>query len=171
MAIGLEDSDVFKQFVAALAGAMRQEIPDVSDTRAEFAVDDIPYVLTADSGSPAVFVCAVIGALPQDEAERAHVFAKLLHAQYCFSDSCGFSFGVDDDDSFVLLQALVNTECVDERHFVELMEKFIQTANVWSKRLGESASAEASASELRSTADKSADKRGMGNGGDFAIQV
>ena len=123
--------------MGALAEAMRQDLPDVSDSRAEFAVDGIPYVFSADDEVPAIFVCAVIGVLPQDEAARGRVFGKLLHAQFCFSESCGFSFGVDADDSFVLVQTLVDPECVDERHFVELMEKFVKTANVWSRRLSE----------------------------------
>ena len=104
--------------MGALAEAMRQDLPDVSDSRAEFAVDGIPYVFSADDEVPAIFVCAVIGVLPQDEAARGRVFGKLLHAQFCFSESCGFSFGVDADDSFVLVQTLVDPECVDERHFV-----------------------------------------------------
>ena len=123
----------------ALAEAMHQELPDVTDTRAEFAVDGIPYVVTADAEAPSIFVCAVIGALPPDEAARNRVFGELLHAQFCFSESCGFSFGVDAEDSFVLLQSLVNPECLDERHFVELMEKFVQLANVWRRRLSDSA--------------------------------
>ena len=129
--------------MGALAEAMRQDLPDVSDSRAEFAVDGIPYVFSADAEAPAIFACAVIGVLPQDETAREHVFGKLLHAQFCFSESCGFSFGVDADDSFVLLQSLVNPECVDERHFVELMEKFVRTANVWNKRLAGEAEASA----------------------------
>ena len=65
------------------------------------------------------------------------MFGKLLHAQFCFSESCGFSFGVDADDTFVLLQALVDTDRFDEDAFVALMDKFVKTANVWSKRLAE----------------------------------
>ena len=127
----------FKHYMSALAAAMRQELPDVSDARAEFLVDGIPYVFTAEEDSPSVFVYAVIGALPQDEEDRARVFAGLLHAQYCFSESSGFSFGADEDDTFVLLQALVDTDRFDEVAFVELMDKFVKTANVWSKRLAE----------------------------------
>ena len=127
----------FKHYMSALAAAMRQELPDVSDTRAEFMVDDVPYVFTAEEDSPSVFVYAVIGALPPDEEARARVFAGLLHAQYCFSESSGFSFGVDEDDTFVLLQALVDTDRLDESAFVALMDKFVKTANVWTKRLGE----------------------------------
>ena len=127
--------NTFKRYMGALAEAMRQALPDVSDARAEFAVDGIPYVFTADADGPAIFACAVIGALPHEEAARARLFGRLMHAQFCFSDTCGFSFGVDADDSFVLLQALINPECVDERHFVELMERFVKMANVWSRRL------------------------------------
>ena len=127
--------NTFKRYMGALAEALRQELPDVTDTRAEFAVDGVPYVFTADAGGPAIFACAVIGALPQDEAARARLFGRLLHAQFCFSDTCGFCFGVDEDDSFALLQALVDPECVDERHFVERMETFVKMANVWSARL------------------------------------
>lgn len=131
--------DVFRTYMGALAEAMHQELPDVSDARAEFAVDGIPYVFTADAEAPALFSCAVVGALPQDEAARSRVFAELLHAQFCFSESCGFCFGVDADDSFVLLQSLVNPECVDERQFVERMESFVQLANVWRRRLADTA--------------------------------
>jgi len=127
--------NTFKRYIGALAEAMRQELSAVSDARAEFAVDGIPYVFTADADAPAIFACAVIGALPHDEAARARLFGRMLHSQFCFSDTCGFSFGVDADDSFVLLQALINPECVDERHFVELMERFVKMANVWSRRL------------------------------------
>ena len=130
--------DTFKRYMGALAEAMRQELPEVSDSRAEFAVDGIPYVVTGDAEGPAIFVCAVIGALPRDEAARSRVFGTLLHAQFCFSGTSGFSFGVDADDSFVLLQTLVNPECVDEWRFVAMMEKFVKTANVWSRRLAES---------------------------------
>ena len=104
----------FRKYMAALAEAMHQELPDVSDARAEFAVDGVPYVFTAGPDGPSLFVYAVIGALPQDEAAKAGVFAGLLHAQYCFSESCGFSFGVDAEDTFVLLQALVDTDRYDE---------------------------------------------------------
>ena len=83
------------------------------------------------------FLKAVIGALPPDEEARARVFAGLLHAQYCFSESCGFCFGVDEDDTFVLLQALVDTDRIDESAFVSLMDKFVKTANVWTQRLAE----------------------------------
>ena len=127
----------FKRYMAALAEAMRQELPDVSDVRAEFTVDENPYVFTAEEDSPSVFVYAVIGALPPDEEARARVFARLLHAQYCFSESSGFSFGVDADDTFVLLQALVDTDRFDEVAFVALMDKFVKTANVWHRRLAE----------------------------------
>lgn len=95
----------FQRYMAALAAAMRQELPDVSDARAEFMVDGIPYVFTAEEDTPSVFVYAVIGALPQDEEARAGVFAGLLHAQYCFSESSGFSFGVDEGDA----EELVNS--------------------------------------------------------------
>jgi len=157
----------------ALAGAMRQDLPDVTDARAEFAVDDIPYVFTADAEAPAIFACAVIGALPRDEAARVRVFAKLLHAQFCFSESCGFSFGVDAEDSFVLLQSLVNPECVDERHYVELMEKFVQTANVWSKRIGESSSDEVAVDKGGTGIPPPSTSGELGTGvvSDFAIQV
>ena len=127
----------FGHYMAALGEAMHQEVPDVSDARAEFTVDDVPYVFTAEADSPSIFVYAVIGALPPDEEARARVFAGLLHAQYCFSESCGFCFGVDEDDTFVLLQALVDTDCVDESAFVSLMDKFVKTANVWHRRLDE----------------------------------
>ena len=127
----------FKEYMNALATAMRQELPDVSDVRAEFLVDDIPYVFTSETDSATIFVYAVIGALPQEEAERVSVFKTLLHAQFCFSESSGFSFGVDADDTFVLLQALINTDHIDEGDFVFLMEKFVKAANVWHKRLAE----------------------------------
>ncbi len=131
--------EIFKRYVNALAGALRQELPEVLNKRVEFAVDGKPYVITADEGGPVILVCAVIGALPHDEAARARIFGMLLHAQFCFSESCGFSFGVDADDSFVLLQAMINPECTDEWHFVALMEKFVRMANVWGRRLNESA--------------------------------
>lgn len=137
MAVSLDEPGVFKRYMQALAGALRQELPDVSAARAEFAVDGIPYVFSADAEGPALFASAVIGALPRDAEGRGRVFAELLHAQFCFAESCGFCFGVDGEDSFVLLQALVDPECVDERHWVALMEKFVQTANVWSKRLAD----------------------------------
>ena len=143
--------ETFKRYVNALAEALRQELPDVLDLRAEFAVDGIPYVITADEGGLAILVCAVIGALPHDEAARVRTFGMLLHAQFCFSESCGFSFGVDADDSFVLLQAMINPECTNEWHFVALMEKFVKTANVWGRRLDESAAAVADGGELSGT--------------------
>ena len=121
--------------MAALAEAMRQELPDVTDTRAEFMVDDVPYVFTAESDSSSLFVYAILGALPSDEADRSRVFAGLLHAQYCFSESGGFSFGVDADDTFLLLQSLVDTDRFDEAAFVALTDKFVKTANIWAKRL------------------------------------
>ena len=127
----------FKQYMAALGEAMRQNLPDVSDARAEFTVDDVPYVFTADADGSSILVYAVIGALPEDEADRARVFAGLLHAQYCFSESGGFSFGVDADDTFVLLQALVDTGRFTEDAFVAMMDKFVKFANVWAKRLSE----------------------------------
>ena len=127
----------FGQYMAALGEAMHQELPGVSDARAEFTVDGVPYVFTAEADSPSIFVYAVVGALPPDEAAKARVFAGLLHAQYCFSESNGFSFGVDADDTFVLLQALVDTDRFDEAAFVALMDKFVKSANIWTKRLAE----------------------------------
>ena len=127
----------FKQYMAALGEAMQQKLPDASDTRAEFTVDDVPYVFTSEPDATSIFVYAVIGALPQEEAAKARVFAGLLHAQYCFSESSGFCFGVDADDTFVLLQALVDTDSLDETAFVALMDKFVKSANVWTKRLAE----------------------------------
>lgn len=127
----------FMQYMAALGEAMNQELPDVSDARAEFTVDGVPYVFTAEEDSASIFVYAVVGALPPDEAAKARVFEGLLHAQYCFSESSGFSFGVDADDTFVLLQALVDTDRFDETAFVALMDKFVKSANVWTKRLAE----------------------------------
>ena len=151
--------ETFRRYMNALAEAMRQELPDVSGLRAEFAVDGKPYVITADEEGPAILVCAVIGALPRDEAARTRVFGMLLHAQFCFSESCGFSFGVDADDSFVLLQVLINPECEDEWHFVAMMEKFVKTANVWGIRLNESPAEAADGGELSGTES------------DFAIHV
>ncbi len=116
-------------------GFLRNAVEDFADARAEFTVDDVPYVFTAEEDGTSVFVYAVVGALPEDEDAKARVFAGLLHAQYCFSESCGFSFGVDADDTFVLLQALVDTDRFDEDAFVALMDKFVKTANVWSRRL------------------------------------
>ena len=54
----------FKRYMAALADAMRQELPDVTDVRAEFTVDDVSYVFTAEEDGSSVFVYAVIGASP-----------------------------------------------------------------------------------------------------------
>ena len=139
-------SNRFEQYMAALSEAMHQKLPDTSDTRAEFTVDGVPYVFTTESAAPSIFVYAIIGALPLDEAARARVFAGLLHAQYCFSESCGFSFGVDADDTFVLLQALLDTDLIDENAFVAMMDKFVKAANVWTKRLADF-SAEASVSK------------------------
>ena len=103
----------------------------------QFQVDDIPYVFTAEEDGPSMFVYAVVGALPEDETAKTHVFEGLLHAQFCFSESSGFCFGVDANNTFVLLQALVDTNRFDEAAFVDLMDKFVKTANVWSKRLAE----------------------------------
>lgn len=137
--------------MAALGGALRQVLPDAGEARAEFAIDGVPYVFRAEEDSPSLFVYAVLGALPRDAAARSAVYAALLHAQFCFSESCGFSFGVDADDSFVLLQALVDTGCVPPSAFAALMDKFVKAANVWSQRLakavqdGQDAAAEAAA--------------------------
>ena len=38
--------NTFRRYMAALSEALRQELPDVADARAEFAVDGIPYVST-----------------------------------------------------------------------------------------------------------------------------
>lgn len=35
-------ADSFKKYMGELAEAMRQELPDVSDTRAEFMIDGVP---------------------------------------------------------------------------------------------------------------------------------
>ncbi len=121
--------------MAALAKTMRQELPDVADGRAEFTVDGVPYVFTADGDGAAVFVYAVLGALPDDAAAKARMFEELLHAQFCFAESGGFSFGADPEDTFVLLQALVDTERYHELAFVALVDKFVKTANVWARRL------------------------------------
>lgn len=145
-------ADTFKRYMRVLAEAMRQDLPDVSDVRAEFSVDDIPYVFTSEPDTPSIFVYAVIGALPQDEAARGGVFETLLHAQFCFSESCGFSFGVDADNTFVLLQALVDADRFDEGAFVSLMDKFVKTANVWHRRLDEAEFGTTAEAGERSTA-------------------
>ena len=44
--------ETFKRYMNALAGALRQELPDVLNRRVEFAVDGKPYVITADEGGP-----------------------------------------------------------------------------------------------------------------------
>lgn len=54
--------------MGALAEAMHQVLPDVSDARAEFAVDGIPYVFTADAEAPALFAELMLEANLQTEA-------------------------------------------------------------------------------------------------------
>ena len=80
MAVSLDETGIFKRYMQALAEALRQELPGVAEARAEFAVDGIPYVFSADAEGPAFFACAVIGALPRDAEGRGRVFAELLHA-------------------------------------------------------------------------------------------
>ncbi len=46
-------------------------------------------------------------------------------------------------------QSLADTECVDERRFVQRMERFVQTANVWSKRLAEAKLGQVARNTLR----------------------
>ncbi len=65
--------------MAALGEAMQQKLPDASDTRAEFTVDDVPYVFTSEPDATSIFVYAVIGALPQEEAAKASQSATGCH--------------------------------------------------------------------------------------------
>ena len=127
----------FGVYMDALSDALGQELPERGEDRAAVAIDDLVYQFRFGDESGKLFACCVLGALPGDPDANSRLFAELLHAQFCFSDSCGFSFGVDADSSFVLIQALIDTECVDERCFAALMEKFVQTANVWSKRIAD----------------------------------
>ena len=46
--------------------------------------------------------------LPADEAARDGLFGELLRPQFCFSETCGFTFGVDPETSFAILQALID---------------------------------------------------------------
>ncbi len=136
----MEERSRFRDYMAALASAMRQELPEMTDTRAEFTIDDVPYVFTADGSF--VFAYAVVAALPDDEGAKAQMFSQLLHSQFCFCECSGFSFGVDADDSFVLLQSLLDTNHYNEFDFVEVTDIFVKTANVWSKRLAQASESE-----------------------------
>ena len=46
--------------------------------------------------------------LPADEAARDGLFGGLLRSQFCFSETCGFTFGVDPEASFAILQNTTN---------------------------------------------------------------
>jgi len=117
----------------ALAYALRQELPDVSDDRADFAIDGLAYAFRMDEETGRMFAYAVLGELPADEAARDGLFGELLRSQFCFSETCGFTFGVDPETSFAILQALIDVRRMEESDFTSEMERFVQTANVWAK--------------------------------------
>ena len=125
----------FRSYLEALAKALAQELPEIDGARTAFLVDELPYEFRWDDGR--IFVFCVLAAVPRDAELQAGIWEALLHAQYCFCESGGFSFGLSHDNAFLLLQLLFDTEGGDERFFVAQMDKFVKTANVWKSRLAE----------------------------------
>ena len=58
-------NDIFKRYMDALAEVLHQELPDVADARAEFAIDGIPYVITADAASPGCLLTVAMTSRPK----------------------------------------------------------------------------------------------------------
>ncbi len=125
----------FESYIAALAKALGQELPPFEDGKMDFKADELSCHLRFDAETQRLFVFCVLDTLPVDAEARGRVYAELLHSQFCFCESSGFSFGVSHDDAYVQLQALFDLRQIQEADFVEQMDKFIRTADVWRHRL------------------------------------
>ncbi len=127
----------FAEYMEALAIALGQELPECEGGRTAFLIDDLPYEFRWDEAGTQLFVFCVLGAVPESEEARARLCEALLHAQYCFCESGGFSFGLSHDNTYLMLQQLFAPSLGGEAVFVRRMDTFVKTANVWRRRLAE----------------------------------
>ena len=127
----------FSEYMEAMAIALGQKLPDCDGGRTAFLIDDLPYEFRWDEAGAQLFVFCVLGAVPQGEEARSRLCEALLHAQFCFCESGGFSFGLSHDNTYLLLQQLFAPSLGGEDVFVRRMDTFVKTANVWRRRLAE----------------------------------
>jgi len=127
---------LFDDLIRALAQEIKQELT-VEENRIAFEIDGLVYDMKYQADGETVFMYAYIAEIPTQDSiiQRATVLAalyqQLLQSQYFFCKTAGFTFGVDEDANFIILQSLLPVESIREQAFVEAVEKFVQTTNVW----------------------------------------
>ncbi len=131
---------IFTDKLAVLEKTLNCELKSEGN-KAAFLIDGVPYDFHFEEESGNLMLFSCLAAIPEDMALSTRipaltaVYQKLLKAQYCFSESGGFSFGVDPEATMVNLQALLPIATLSDDEFLVLVEKFVQLTNVWTKRL------------------------------------
>ena len=80
-----------------------------------------------DSGQILLSTC--VAPLPREGRER--VFLTLLQGQYFFQRTAGATLAVDNDASFIVLQAVYALRLLTADSFVHAVERFMQAAEYW----------------------------------------
>ena len=124
-------SESFKQLLSELGQAVG--LPDLAPDKDNYCClgfdDKIVTHLQYNEESEVLMLFAQLGTI--DEDKTADIYPRLLKANLFWQGTGGATIGVDDETREVLLSYQVAMRLIDFSKFQELLEGFINTAELW----------------------------------------
>ncbi len=103
----------------------------IMDTEQQYTVVMEGFLLMVhhleDSGQLLLSTC--VAPLPQEGRES--LCLALLQGQYFFQKTAGATLAVDNEASFIVLQAIHSLRLLTVENFVHVVERFMQVAEYW----------------------------------------
>ena len=101
------------------------------DTEHQYTVEMEGFLLMVHylEDSEQILLATCVAPLPQ--GERENIFLALLQGQYFFQRTSGATLAVDNEASFIVLQAVYSLRLLTAGSFIHAVERFMQAAEYW----------------------------------------
>ena len=122
-------------------------MPDLQldeEFRCNMMFDDVPVSFELGEGDESVYIYSLLGRVPDDGRDGIH--AELLHANYVFTENGGSTLSVDVQSGNVVLLREERLELLRLARLESVVERFVDVAEGWMRRLGGGATNEEDAS-------------------------
>jgi hypothetical protein len=126
--------DVFKSLIESLSLKLDIEIAIADGRRAEVDFDGFALLIESLPDAGQILLAASVAAIPEDGDARLALYRELLKGQFLFADTQGATLSIDENETFVCLQAAPYTAALTRENFPVLVENFLNAAETWHGR-------------------------------------
>lgn len=125
---------LFEQLIKALCEPLGLTVPPVLDGAFHFSADDIEIDLLSDAGGESLIIQCRLATL--DSEPGLDLLAELCEANFRWCATGGGTLSLHTGAGEIHLAREYPLQGLDHNTFMKLLERFIDAADFWKRRLG-----------------------------------